>query len=173
MKVNNLKGSITLAVAVALTASATASFSESEASLQAQSQSSTMNTSQPARETGSSSATQNNSQSSNEQTSQASTHNNSNGNSEAVGGSLGGINQAHTPAQLPASSTTNYRAVTNAPQRKQDTTTSISTVASGSPVVRHTPHTVTRSYVWKNARNKRGFSTAYMQKTIRQAAITR
>jgi hypothetical protein len=152
--------SLSLALAVAMTASISASFAESEAGLQAQSQSSTQNNAQAARETGSSGATQNNSQSANEQHSQASTHNNSNGNSEAVGGSLGA--NRPTPSNVSISSPNPARNVRNYSTSSRTT----------SSFVRRNPHTVTRIYAWKSPR-KRGFSTAYMQRTVREAAVNR
>lgn len=169
MDTKKLAKSLSLAVAVAVTASVSASFAESQASLQAQSQSSTMNSAQSARETGSASSTQNSSHSSNEQTSQASTHNHSNGNSEAVGGSLGA--NKPTPPNISVS-TPNNHGVTNAPS-SQLKSTSNSTSVNPSTVGKRAPHAVTRSYAWRAPHRKRSFSTAYMTKTVRQAAITR
>ncbi len=169
MDTKKLAKSLSLAVAAAITLSASASFAESEASLQAQSQSSTMNSAQSSRETGSSSSTQNNSQSSNQQTSQAGTQNNSNGSSEAVGGSLGA--NKPTPPNVSVS-TPNNHGVTNAPPSQVRSTSSLSSV--NPYVAKRTPHTVTRSYAWRGPRStKRSFSTAYMTKTVHQAAATR
>lgn len=168
MDTNKLAKSLSLAVAVVVTASVSASLAESQASLQAQSQSSTMNSAQSARETGSSSSTQNNSQSSNQQTSQAATQNHSNGNSEAVGGSLGA--NKPTPPNMSVS-TPNNHGVTNAPPSQTRSTSSLTSVSPAA--VRRTPHTVTRSYAWRGPRSKRSFSSAYMTKTVRQAAINR
>ncbi len=169
MDTKKLAKSLSLAVAVVVTASVSASLAESQASLQAQSQSSTMNSAQSARETGSSSSTQNTSQSTNQQTSQAGTQNNSNGNSEAVGGSLGA--NKPTPPNMSVS-TPNNHGVTNAPPSQTRSTSSLTSV-SPSASVKRTPHTVTRSYAWRAPRSKRSFSTAYMTKTVRQAAINR
>ncbi len=146
----------TLAVLSALLTTGSAALAESEAGLQAQSQSSTQNAAQSSRETGTSSSSQNNSQSANQQTSQAVTRNNSSGTSEAIGGPVGSIR----PAQMSGTNTIN-------PARNSASNSGMNVSTSS-----HVPHAQTRSYAG-GRRNKRSFSNAYMQRTIRQAAITK
>lgn len=155
MRANQSAKFAALAVLSALLTTGSAAQSESEAGLQAQSQSSTQNAAQSSRETGTSSSSQNNSQSANQQTSQASTRNNSSVSSEAIGGPVGSIR----PAQMSGTNTIN-------PARNSASNSGMN--ASSSRV----SHAQTKSYAG-GRRNKRSFSNSYMQRTIRQAAITK